>query len=177
MTGNAKIGAALVGGYLLGRTRKAKAAIGLGMFLAGRKMSLDPQQIARKLADSPALSGLGDQARREIVDATKSAAATALTKRADHLADALHERTLRLGGAGDESRAEPDGEPANGDPEDGEMPSGESRREDSEPASGSASGRTRKPVEKAGGRAAKKVTGAGRSRQKARAGGRGGDDG
>lgn len=98
MIGNAKIGAALVGGYLLGRTKKAKAAIGLGMFLAGRKLDLDPRQIARTLAASPALSGLGDQARREIVDVTKSAATTALTDRANHFADSLRERRLRLGG-------------------------------------------------------------------------------
>ncbi|MDX6237683.1 MAG: hypothetical protein QOG10_2498, partial [Kribbellaceae bacterium] len=35
MMTNAKIGTALVGGYLLGRTKKAKLALGLGMFLAG----------------------------------------------------------------------------------------------------------------------------------------------
>lgn len=33
MMNSAKTGVALVGGYFLGRTKKAKPAIGLGMFL------------------------------------------------------------------------------------------------------------------------------------------------
>lgn len=96
MTGNAKIGAALVGGYLLGRTKKAKLAIGFGMFLAGKKLSLDPRQIGKMLADSPLLGGVNDQVRKELVGATKTAATNALTQRATGLADSLHKRTLEL---------------------------------------------------------------------------------
>ncbi|MFI6119334.1 hypothetical protein ACIBCU_05675 [Streptomyces sp. NPDC051064] len=96
MTGNAKIGAALVGGYLLGRTKKAKLAIGFGMFLAGKKLSLDPRQLGRMLADSPLLGGVNDQVRKELVGATKTAATHALTQRATGLADSLHKRTLEL---------------------------------------------------------------------------------
>ncbi|MFJ4837626.1 hypothetical protein [Streptomyces sp. NPDC088746] len=96
MTGNAKIGAALVGGYLLGRTKKAKLAIGFGMFLAGKKLSLDPRQLGRMLADSPLLGGVNDQVRKELVGATKTAATKALTQRATGLADSLHKRTLEL---------------------------------------------------------------------------------
>ncbi|WP_405774397.1 hypothetical protein [Streptomyces sp. NBC_00859] len=93
---NGKIGVALVGGYLLGRTKKAKLAIGLGMFLAGKKLSLDPAQLGRMVADSPVLGSLNSQVRKELVEATKSAATSALTKRATGLADSLHERTLGL---------------------------------------------------------------------------------
>ncbi|MEU1483705.1 hypothetical protein [Streptomyces sp. NPDC005752] len=96
MTGNAKIGAALVGGYLLGRTKKAKLAIGFGMFLAGKKLNLDPKQLGRMLADSPVLGTLNDQVRKELVGATKTAATNALTQRATGLADSLHKRTLEL---------------------------------------------------------------------------------
>lgn len=96
MTGNAKIGAALVGGYLLGRTKKAKLAIGFGMFLAGKKLNLDPTQLGRMLADSPVLGSLNDQVRKELVGATKTAATNALTQRATGLADSLHKRTLEL---------------------------------------------------------------------------------
>ncbi|MEU2677516.1 hypothetical protein ABZ638_11545 [Streptomyces sp. NPDC007107] len=96
MTVNAKIGAALVGGYLLGRTKKAKLAIGFGMFLAGKKLSLDPKQLGRMLADSPLLGGVSDQVRKELVGATKTAATNALTQRATGLADSLHQRTLEL---------------------------------------------------------------------------------
>ncbi|RII20410.1 hypothetical protein DSC45_04220 [Streptomyces sp. YIM 130001] len=96
MNGNVKTGVAVVGGYLLGRTKKAKMAIGLGMFLAGRKLSFDPTQIGKLVANSPVLGSLNDQVRKELVDATKTAATGALTKRATGLADSLHERTQAL---------------------------------------------------------------------------------
>ncbi|MGW3406944.1 hypothetical protein, partial [Streptomyces zhihengii] len=96
MTKNAKIAVALVGGYLLGRTKKAKMAIGLGMFLAGKKLDLDPRRIGKLIAETPALGGLSDQVRKELVEATKSAATQALTQRATGLADSLAQRTKAL---------------------------------------------------------------------------------
>ncbi|MFJ2026798.1 hypothetical protein ACIODW_23750 [Streptomyces sp. NPDC087897] len=108
MTKNAKIGAALVGGYLLGRTKKAKLALGFGMFLLGKKMDLDPRQIGRMLADSPVLGSLNDQVRKELVDATRSAATKALTQRAGSLADSLQERTRALGAGPEADDGEPD---------------------------------------------------------------------
>lgn len=96
MNGTMKTGLALAGGYLLGRTKKAKLAIGFGMFLAGKKLPLDPKELGRLLSTSPALAGLSDQVRGELVDATKSAASSALTTRMTGLADSLHERTLSL---------------------------------------------------------------------------------
>ncbi len=115
---NAKIGLAVVGGYFLGRTKKAKMALGLGLFLAGRKLRLEPHGLGRMIADSPVLGGLSDQARDQLVDATKSAASAALTKRINGLADSLHERTLRLdgsSGAADDERADEEREGADGD--------------------------------------------------------------
>ncbi|MFJ1910339.1 hypothetical protein ACIOGX_00140 [Streptomyces sp. NPDC088147] len=106
MTGNVKIAVALAGGYLLGRTKKAKMAIGLGMFLAGKKLSFDPKQLGKLVANSPVLGSLNDQVRKELVDATKSAATNALTQRASGLADSLHQRTLDLDGRA--GRAEDD---------------------------------------------------------------------
>ncbi|MFE1368666.1 hypothetical protein ACFW84_31110 [Streptomyces anulatus] len=114
MTKNAKIGAALVGGYLLGRTKKAKLALGFGMFLLGKKIDLDPRQIGRMLADSPVLGSLNDQVRKELVDATRTAATKAVTQRAGSLADSLQQRTQALGagpGADDEQLEEEDDEP------------------------------------------------------------------
>ncbi|MFI1933021.1 hypothetical protein [Streptomyces sp. NPDC020330] len=111
MTKNAKIGAALVGGYLLGRTKKAKLALGFGMFLLGKKVDLDPRQIGRLLADSPVLGSLNDQVRKELVDATRTAATKAVTQRAGSLADSLQQRTQALGagpGADEEERDEDD---------------------------------------------------------------------
>ncbi|MFD7614715.1 hypothetical protein [Streptomyces sp. NPDC059828] len=105
MTTNVKIGVALVGGYFLGRTRKARMAIGLGMFLAGRKLDLDPRHLGKVLANSSLLGPLNDQVRRELFEATRSAATTALSERATSLADSLHQRTLELN-QGDEPEAE-----------------------------------------------------------------------
>lgn len=94
---NATTAAALVGGYLLGRTRKAKMAIGVGMFLAGRRLDLDPRRIGKLLAASPMAGALSEQVRRELFEATKSAATQALAKRASGLANSLQERTRALG--------------------------------------------------------------------------------
>ncbi len=163
MMTNAKIGTALVGGYLLGRTKKAKLAIGLGMFLAGRKISLDPQALKRLVADSPVFGALNTQVREEILDATKHAATSALTKRVGGFADSLHERTLSLGSS--DASDEPD-EP---DDDAGEPPAPKRRTarrsESSDEASGTrrarsapakarktASSGTRKTASKASGR-------------------------
>ncbi|MFF1400663.1 hypothetical protein ACFVZD_43880 [Streptomyces sp. NPDC058287] len=94
---NATTAAALVGGYLLGRTKKAKMAIGVGMFLAGRKLDLDPRRIGKLLAASPVTAALSEQVRGELFEATKSAATQALTKRASGFADSLQQRTEAIG--------------------------------------------------------------------------------
>ncbi|MFE3381564.1 hypothetical protein [Streptomyces anulatus] len=123
MTKNAKIGAALVGGYLLGRTKKAKLALGFGMFLLGKKIDLDPRQIGRMLADSPVLGSLNDQVRKELVDATRTAATKAVTQRAGSLADSLQQRTQALStgpGADDEQLDEEDDEPTTAAVDDGD---------------------------------------------------------
>ncbi|MBM9506325.1 hypothetical protein [Actinacidiphila acididurans] len=101
MMTNAKIGVAVVGGYMLGRTKKAKLALGLGMFLAGKKFALDGDAL-RKALGSPVIGELNGQVREQIVDATRTAAKEALTKRVGGIADSLHERSLALNRADDE---------------------------------------------------------------------------
>ncbi|MDT0454817.1 hypothetical protein RM550_03550 [Streptomyces sp. DSM 41527] len=141
MMSNAKIGVALVGGYLLGRTKKAKMAIGLGMFLAGRKLNLDPRQLGALVANSPVLGPLNDQVRKELLDATKSAAGAALNQRMNGLADSLHERTLAL----DEGGTDGAGRPADdADPEPEDEPRDEAEDEPRDEAGGEA----RKPATK-----------------------------
>ncbi|MFH8680614.1 hypothetical protein [Streptomyces lydicus] len=133
MMNNAKIGVALAGGYVLGRTKKAKLAIGLGMYLAGKKLNLDPKQLGKLVANSPVLGPLNDQVRRELVDATKSAATAALTQRMSGLADSLHERTLDLRDAGGDAEAE--GPDASDEPDGQEKTDDEDRPEEAESAS------------------------------------------
>ncbi|MFJ6186190.1 hypothetical protein [Streptomyces sp. NPDC092295] len=150
MTGNVKIAVALAGGYLLGRTKKAKMAIGLGMFLVGKKLSFDPKQLGKLVANSPVLGSLNDQVRKELVDATKSAATNALTQRASGLADSLHQRTLDLDGRA--GRAEDDEDLDEADQDFRNDDAGNSDDEhDEKPAPGrrAAAKRTAKPAAKA----------------------------
>ncbi|MGW9250054.1 MULTISPECIES: hypothetical protein [unclassified Streptomyces] len=188
MTKNAKIGAALVGGYLLGRTKKAKLALGFGMFLVGKKFDLDPRQLGRTLANSPVLGSLNDQVRKELVDATRTAATKAVTQRAGSLADSLQQRTRALESGPEADEEEPDDDDEAGAGRD-EGDSGEGEKRKRAPRKTAASGS--KPASKSrsssgGGRSggagktsasARKSTGA--ARKTAASGGRkarGGDD-
>lgn len=156
MTGNAKIGAALVGGYLLGRTKKAKLAIGFGMFLAGKKLSLDPKQLGRMLAESPLLGTVNDQVRKELVGATKTAAANALTQRATGLADSLRKRTLDLEDpSGAKARDEDDADDADDATDDDR----DARDEDSEDSDGGAAEEKPAPRRKAAAKKSAKSAG------------------
>ena len=105
---NATIGAAVLGGYLLGRTKKAKLALGLGAMLAGSKVR--PGQLGKAL-DTQFLSNVTHQVRTELTDASKAAASSVLTAKADSLAGTLHDRTAELRErAQGEGEAEPEGE-------------------------------------------------------------------
>ncbi|WP_328427534.1 ABC transporter substrate-binding protein [Streptomyces sp. NBC_00443] len=123
---NAKIGTALLGGYLLGRSKKAKLALSLGALLAGSRMN--PGQVGKALQESPFVHTLTDQVRSELTGAGKAAATNLLSAKAGNLADALHERTsgLQEGAEAQEEEqdAEPDEEP---DEENGEEPRGKSQ--------------------------------------------------
>ncbi|MGC0334183.1 hypothetical protein RKD23_007173 [Streptomyces sp. SAI-170] len=90
----AKIGTALLGGYLLGRSKKAKLAVGLGAMLAGSRIR--PDQIGKTLQESPFLKDISKQVRSELTGAGKAAASSVLTAKADSLADALQARTSGL---------------------------------------------------------------------------------
>ncbi|MER6531867.1 ABC transporter substrate-binding protein [Streptomyces sp. NPDC001508] len=91
---NAKIGAAVLGGYVLGRTKKAKLALSLGALMAGSRIK--PGQVVKAVQDSPFLGHLTQQVRTELTGAGKAAATSVLTAKADSLADTIHERTSAL---------------------------------------------------------------------------------
>ncbi|MFI8851602.1 hypothetical protein ACIGW3_15615 [Streptomyces sp. NPDC053499] len=96
--------AAVAGGYLLGRTRKAKLALTLGSVVAGRRLGLDPQELLRqgfrKLAETPQFEELTDQIKHQLMAAARTAASSAANRRLESLADSLRDRTDRLGGEG-----------------------------------------------------------------------------
>lgn len=53
------LAAAVVGGYVLGRTKKGRMALSIATYLAGRRFGLDPRQLAaegmRRLGRFPSL--------------------------------------------------------------------------------------------------------------------------
>jgi hypothetical protein len=102
------IAAAVAGGYVLGRTRKAKMAFAIGTFLAGRRFGLSPTALAaeglRQLRESPQLADLREQMGGELLDAVRAAANTSADRRFAAFADTLRER----GRARDDEQEPPD---------------------------------------------------------------------
>jgi len=100
MADTARIGSALVAGYLLGRTKKAKKAITLALWLTGKNKMLQPQNLAKmaltKLQDSPVAGEIITQIRGPLATAASKAALATLESRATAFADSLHEKTLAL---------------------------------------------------------------------------------
>ncbi|MDQ4117357.1 MAG: hypothetical protein M3235_10415, partial [Actinomycetota bacterium] len=101
MSSASKIGMAVVGGYVLGRTRKAKLAIMLGSALAGRRLDLSPSgllsQGSKVVSASPELGKLSDAVRGRLLDAGKQAAVAAASNRLESLTDSLVNRVENLG--------------------------------------------------------------------------------
>ncbi|MFI6348171.1 hypothetical protein [Streptomyces sp. NPDC050560] len=93
---------AVAGGYLLGRTKKAKLALVLGSLLAGRRIGLDPQELlrkgAQKVAETPQFEELSEQIRDELVTAARSAVRAVADRRIDTFTDSLRQRSARLNG-------------------------------------------------------------------------------
>jgi hypothetical protein len=99
----AALAAAVAGGYLLGRTKKAKLALAVGTYLAGRRFSMSPAQLATqglaRLRETPQFQDLTDQMRHEVLDAGRSAVTAAARRKLLDLSDSLRDRGERLSGA------------------------------------------------------------------------------
>ncbi|MFE5631335.1 histone protein, partial [Streptomyces sp. NPDC056542] len=120
------LAAAVAGGYVLGRTKKARVAFSIATYLAGRRFGLDPKQLVTQgltaLKDIPQVAEIGDQLRGEALDAGRQALSAAANRKLVDLADSLHSRTLAIG-SGDEEEDEG---------EDEEEPEDEGRYDDEE---------------------------------------------
>lgn len=103
-----KIGTAALGGYVLGRTRKAKAAIGLALWLSGRGRMRDmARDQAAKLLSSERGQELLTQLRGPLLGTGKQAALSLFESQAGRLSDTLHSRTEKLGALAPTGRAAP----------------------------------------------------------------------
>src|SRR4051812_32812896 len=100
MNQGAKVGIGVTGGYLLGRQHKLKLALGMGAWLLGKRLSLNPSTLAMQGADlvraNPELNKLGDEVRGQLLTAGRRAASAAVQSRADSLADAIRARRESL---------------------------------------------------------------------------------
>ncbi|WP_217140343.1 hypothetical protein [Streptomyces sp. AC627_RSS907] len=100
----AAIAAAMAGGYLLGRTKKAKLAFAVASYLAGRRIGPAPGQVLSqglgRLQLAPQFQELSDQVRGELLTAGRTAVTAAANRGLTGLADNLRARTDALTGAG-----------------------------------------------------------------------------
>ncbi|MEU5208832.1 hypothetical protein [Streptomyces sp. NPDC020742] len=92
------LAAALAAGYVLGRTKKGKLAIGVASMVAGQALS--PQELIgqglRKLAATPQAAQLIDQVRGELLESGRTALSATADRSFGALADALQKRTSAL---------------------------------------------------------------------------------
>ncbi|MEW9521315.1 hypothetical protein [Streptomyces tubercidicus] len=92
------LAAALAAGYVLGRTKKGKLAIGVASMVAGQALS--PQELIgqalRKLAATPQAAQLMDQVRGELLESGRTALSATADRSLGALADALQKRTSAL---------------------------------------------------------------------------------
>lgn len=160
MTQNPKLLAAgLAGGYLLGRTRKAKVAMALASYVLGKRAGLSPQRLltdgVKKLSETPEFARLNEQVREELMSAGRSVVTSAANRRLDSLSDTLRDRTDALSARDEEPQEdgeeaeEPDDRAAAEDEEEPEEP------EEKQPARTASSEKSEAPPKKA---AAKKTT-------------------
>ena len=96
-----RIAAAVIGGYLLGRTKKMKLAIMVGGALMGKKIPTDPTQLLElagsMVEKSPELQRLDTAVRGRLMEAGKDAALAVASSRMEALTDNLVNRVETLG--------------------------------------------------------------------------------
>ncbi|MFF8096074.1 hypothetical protein [Streptomyces sp. NPDC016675] len=124
----ATLGAALAAGYVLGRTKKGKVAVGVASLLAGQGL-LTPKKLVtralRTVAESPQAVQLLGQVRGELMDSARSALSTTADRGLGALADSLQQRTESLGRQPDDEEEEPAEDSEDSEAEDEEQPDDE----------------------------------------------------
>lgn len=131
MNTGTKIALAASGGYLLGRTKKAKLALAFGLFLAGRKLPKSPlelvQQGAGALSKNPQVAELTEQVKGSLFDAGKAAAGRSAERWLSSVGDRLREGIPTPDVSG--KQADQDEE---ADEDEGQEPDQETDQEDTE---------------------------------------------
>lgn len=106
MNNNASIALALAGGYLLGRTKKLKFAVGMASMLTGKKLDLTPKGLVKQLGqlakENPEIARL----QNELVTALRDAAVTTATQRLSSISEQLRTGETIAGKVGSSSEEE-----------------------------------------------------------------------
>ncbi|MEQ4209029.1 hypothetical protein [Actinopolymorpha sp. B9G3] len=133
MNTSTKIGAAVVGGYVLGRRKKAKMALLLGSVLVGKRLNVRSlgREAMERIAESAQFGQIREEIRGELVSTGRSAAGAVLSAPLNKLADGLHQRTSKLTGAESEEPS-PDGKSKRSAEDESEDTEGRAEREGDE---------------------------------------------
>ncbi|AKG46347.1 hypothetical protein ACWD33_19665 [Streptomyces xiamenensis] len=117
----AALAAGIAGGYVLGRTRKAKVAFAIATYVIGRRFPLTPRHLAeeggRRLREHPRFGALSDQVRGDLLESGRSAVMAAATARIDALSEALRRGAQALEGVSAEQEQEQEPEQEEPEPE------------------------------------------------------------
>jgi hypothetical protein len=104
-----QIAVAVVGGYVLGRSRKTRMAILLALMAAGGgKLPIGPEDLLKKTPLGGSLDKLTGDLRSQLVDAGVNVAKKAASGRIDSLSDRLQERAETLRGTDTKGREAPE---------------------------------------------------------------------
>ncbi|MBQ0878776.1 hypothetical protein [Streptomyces sp. RT42] len=156
----AALAAAVAGGYLMGRTKKAKLAFAVGSYLMGRRIGLTPGQVLSQglsgIQRNPQLQELTDQVRGELLTASRTAVTAAANRTLTGLADNLRDRTDALTGAGRSDDGYADDETDEGGPDEDAYFDEEDREEARRPAPPRKTAEKAEKAEKAAKKTAKK---------------------
>ena len=101
---NAKLAAAVIGGYVLGRTKKGGAALALASWLGGNQAGPQAMAMARKgltqMAQSEQVAQIVAQIRGPLMEAAQKAATQAVLSRVTAISDGLTARAQALSEVG-----------------------------------------------------------------------------
>ncbi|EFL12919.1 hypothetical protein [Streptomyces sp. C] len=97
MTNRTALSLAVGAGYFLGRTKKARLALGLTTLVLGRRAAAGSAgHLVGGLRDHPRVKELRDQVRTDLRGVAPAAVGALVDRQLDALADRLHDRTLDL---------------------------------------------------------------------------------
>ncbi|MEV7677895.1 histone protein [Streptomyces sp. NPDC088341] len=126
------VASAVLGGYVLGRTKKGRLALTVATFVAGKGLGLDPKRLVtegvQRLGEIPQVAQLQEQVREEGIDAARGALSAVVGRGVGSLSDSISSRAVNLGG----KQKEPDEDEVEEEEEGAEEPEDEFEDEDEE---------------------------------------------